>query len=170
MKIICLLTLKTRSRPAAHPHSFTWADCGCTCGNLLDWIDSRGHGGASGGRGRRRAEDGQYHTTTTSTSRAILIYSSLRPGRGIRRPRDGGGAADGGSFGRPPPGAILARFPPSSMDWSSAARLAILSPEFVDSGELEPLLAIRNFFWLSEKFWLNSGYFVKMDFTCHESL
>ena len=54
--------------------------------------------------------------------------------------------------------------------FDSAARLAILSPEFVDSGELEPLLAIRNFFWLSEKFWLNSGYFVKMDFTCHESL
>ena len=36
---------------------------------------------------------------------------------------------------------------------AKAARLAILSPEFVDSGKLKLHLAIRNFFRLSE----NSG-------------
>ena len=66
--------------------------------------------------------------------------------------------------------AVLFHSLSSNLALNSAARLAILSPEFVDSGELELLLATRNFFWLSEKFWLNSGYFMKMDFTCHESL
>ena len=47
-------------------------------------------------------------------------------------------------------------------DITRAARLAISSPEFVDSGKLELHLAIRNFFRLSDKFWLNSGYFMKI--------